>query len=266
MYCRERLKAGILSILVSGLLSLFPLTAPTAWAEDAQHAGVSEDASAALARMSKTLQAKEFSFRSRTFRAYVGPNGELLHIAHATKTVFRRPDRLSVDISGDDGSIKLLYDGKALVIYAVEQKQYASVPFTGNIDKVLDFVEERTGTDFPLADLLTDDPGKSVLSGVSSGGQVGTATIDGVPCRHFFFIQPPDMDLELWLEDNEQSLPRRFVITYRALPGHPDFIAELSDWNFSISTPDSEFEFTPPAGVTQVELAAEARTPSPPPK
>jgi hypothetical protein len=47
-----------------------------------------------------------------------------------------------------------------LVIYAVEQKRYATVPFTGNIDKVLDFVEERTGTDFPLADLLTDDPGK----------------------------------------------------------------------------------------------------------
>jgi hypothetical protein len=105
-----------------------------------------------------------------------------------------------------------------------------------------------------------------MLSGVSSGGQVGTATIDGVRCRHFFFIQPPDMDVELWLEDNEQALPRRVVITYRSLPGHPDFIAELSDWNFSIHTPDSEFEFTPPAGVTQVELAAEARTPSPPPK
>jgi hypothetical protein len=266
MYFRKKLKAGILSILVSGLLSLFQLTAPTARAEDTQPIGVSEDASAALARMSKTLQAKEFSFRSRTFRAYVGPNGELLHIAHATKIVFRRPDRLSVDINGDDGSIKLLYDGKTLVIYAVEQKEYASVPFTGNIDKVLDFVEERTGTDFPLADLLTDDPGKSVLAGVSSGGQVGTATIDGVPCRHFFFIQPPDMDVELWLEDNEQSLPSRVVITYRSLPGHPDFIAELSDWNFSIHTPDSEFEFKPPAGVTQVELAAEARTPSPPPK
>jgi hypothetical protein len=266
MYSRNRLKTGILSILVSGLLSPFPLTASTVRAEDPQPSGVSEDTSAALARMSKTLQAKAFSFKSRTFRAYVGPNGESLHIAHATKTVFRRPDRLSVDISGDDGLIKLLFDGKTLVIYAVQQKQYASVPITGNIDKVLDFVEERTGTDFPLADLLTDDPGKSVLSGVSAGGQVGTATIDGVRCRHFFFIQPPDMDLELWLEDNGQALPRRVVVTYRSLPGHPDFIAELSDWNFSISTPDSEFEFTPPAGVTQVELAAEGRTPSPSPK
>src|SRR5690242_16358717 len=95
MYFRKRFKTGILSIFVSGLLSLFPLIAPTARAEDTQPSGVSEDASAALARMSTTLHANEFSFRSRTFRAYAGPNGELLHIAHATKTVFRRPDRLS---------------------------------------------------------------------------------------------------------------------------------------------------------------------------
>ena len=71
MYFRERLKPGILSILVSGLLGLFPLTATTARAEDTQPSGVNEDASAALARMSKTLQAKEFSFKSRTFRGYV---------------------------------------------------------------------------------------------------------------------------------------------------------------------------------------------------
>jgi hypothetical protein len=42
MYFRKRLKAGILSILVSGLLSLFPLTAPTALAEDTQLSGVSD--------------------------------------------------------------------------------------------------------------------------------------------------------------------------------------------------------------------------------
>lgn len=261
----KALRTGITILAVSGLSSLGSLPAATAWAEEAQQAGVSEDASAALARMSKTLQARN-SLLSRGRFAYVGPNGELLHIAHATKTVFRRPDWLSLDISGDDGSIKLLYDGKTLVIYAVEQKQYASVPLTGSIDKALDFVEEQTGTDFPLADLLTDDPGKSVLSGVAAGGQVGTATIDGVRCIHFFFIQPPDMDLELWLQDNEQSLPHRFVVTYRSLPGHPDFIAELSDWNFSIHSPDSDFEFKPPAGVTQVELKFQARAVSPPSK
>ncbi len=148
-------------------------------------------------------------------------------------------------------------------MYGVEEKKYASIPVAGGIFKALQAVEETTGTDFPLADLLSDDPGRSVLSGVTSGGQVGMATIDGVRCRHFFFVQAADdLEFELWLEDNEQSLPRRFVVTYRSLPGRPRFFAELSDWNFSIEAPDGQFETNPPAGVTRVDLQATPSAPS----
>jgi len=214
--------------------------------------------------MGKTLSAKQFSVQSRTFRSYAGQNGELLHIAHATKTVYSRPDRLSVSVTGDDGSIKLLYDGKTLVLYAVEARQYVSLPVTGGIDKALDALEERTGTDFPLADLLSDNPAEAVASGITSGGKVGTSTIDGVRCNHFFFEQATDdLELELWLEDNEQAVPRRFVVTYRSLPGRPIFIAELSAWDFSIQPPDSDFVFQPPPGVTQVEFKASATTTTP---
>ena len=111
----------------------------------------------------------------------------------------------------------------------MEVKQYISLPVTGGIDKALDALEERTGTDFPLADLLSDNPAEAVASGVTSGGKVGTPTIDGVRCNHFFFDQAADdLELELWLEDNQQAVPRRFVVTYRSLPGRPIFIAELS--------------------------------------
>ena len=141
----------------------------------------------------------------------------MLHIAHTTKTIYRRPDRLLVTVSGDDGSIKIHYNGKALVLYAEEAKQYVSLPVTGGIDKALDLLEERTGTDYPLADLLSDDPERAVASGISSGGKVGTSTIDGTRCNHFFFVQASDdLELELWLEDNERTLPCRFVVTYRA--------------------------------------------------
>jgi hypothetical protein len=129
---------------------------------------------------------------------------------------------------------------------------------------MLDVAEKSMGVDFPLADLLTDNPQKSVLSGITSGGQVGLATIDGVPCRHFFFVQSPDLELELWLEDNERSLPRRVFVTYRSMPGHPTFLAELSDWDFSIHPADADFVFQPPAGVTKVELTAKSSaTPAP---
>ena len=68
----------------------------------------------------KPFLQNRFSFESRTFRTYAGPKGELLHITHTTKTIYRRPDRLSVSVTGDDGSIKILYDGKVLVLYAEE--------------------------------------------------------------------------------------------------------------------------------------------------
>jgi hypothetical protein len=251
-------------LFVGGLASFSLAVVSTARSQSAQETAVGPDALEALARMGKTLSAKQFSFQSRTFRSYAGPNGELLHIVHTTKTIYSRPDRLSVSVTGDDGSTKVLYDGKTLVLYAAEAKLYVSLPVTGGIDKALDVLEERAGTDFPLADLLSNNPAEAVASGITSGGKVGTSTIDGVRCNHFFFEQAADdLELELWLEDNEQAVPRRFVVTYRALPGRPIFIAELSSWDFSIQPPDSDFVFQPPAGVTQVELKASATTATP---
>ncbi len=259
--------AGIVAGLVaSTTIGTMSAMVGSARAADPPAAAISEEASAALARMGKTLMDGQFTFRAHTVRAYAGPNGELLHIAHTMKTVVRRPDRLLVDATGDDGSTKLIYDGKTLVVYGVTQKQYESIPVSGKIEEMLDVAEKLVGIDFPLADLLADDPEKSFLSGVTSGGQVGTATIDGVPCRHFFFNQTGDLELELWLEDNARSLPRRIFVTYRSLPGHPTFLGELSDWDFSIHPGDAEFVFQPPAGVVQVVMRAREGTPPAPAK
>src|SRR5215472_3239229 len=188
MSIQKAAKASLAALPVGGLMAMLPAPSSVARADDTKAApGVGNDAIVALNRMSKTLQAKQFSFVARTFRAYAGPNGELLHIAHTIKTVVNRPDKIAVDVTGDDGSSQLLFDGKNLVAYIVAAKKYASTPVAGDIDKALDVAEERAGIDFPLADLLANDPGESMLAGVTSGGQVGTATIDGVACRHYFF-------------------------------------------------------------------------------
>ena len=264
MFLQRSLRAGLALLVLGGFASVSLGVVSTARSQTTQETAIGPDAAEALARMGKILSAKQFLFQSRTCRSYTGPNGELLHIAHTTKTIYSRPDRLSVSVTGDDGSVKVLYDGKTLILYAVEAKQYVSLPVTGGIEKALDALEERTGTDFPLADLLSEDPAEAVASGITSGGKVGTSTIDGVRCNHFFFEQAADdLELELWLEDNEQAVPRRFVVTYRSLPGRPIFIAELSGWDFLIKPPDSDFVFQPPAGVTQLELKASATTATP---
>ena len=122
MFLQRALRSGLALVLMGGLASFSLAVVSTARSQSAQETAIGSDAVDALARMGKTLSAQQFSFQSRTFRAYAGPNGELLHIAHTTKTIYRRPDRLLVTVSGDDGSIKILYNGKALVLYAEEAK------------------------------------------------------------------------------------------------------------------------------------------------
>src|SRR6516164_4819776 len=185
MFLQRFLRAGLPLMLVGGLTCFCPSVVCVAQSESAQQAGIGPEALDALKRMGKTVAAKQFSFQSRTLRAYAGPNGESLHIAHMSHIIYRRPDRLSVSVTGDDGSIKILYDGTTLVLYGVEQKQYVSLPVTGGIDKALDLLEERTGTDFPLSDLLSDDPAEAVASGITSGGKVGTSTIRWGPLQPF---------------------------------------------------------------------------------
>jgi hypothetical protein len=131
MFLQKSLRASLALLFWGGLASLSLAVVSTARSQSAQETAIGPDAAEALAKMGKTLSVKQFSFQSRTFRSYAGPNGELLHIAHKTKIIYSRPDRLSVSVTGDDGSVEVLYDGKTLVLYAVEAKQYVSLPVDG---------------------------------------------------------------------------------------------------------------------------------------
>ena len=93
MFLQRALRSGLALVLMGGLACFSLAVVSTARSQSAQETAIGSDAVDALARMGKTLSAQQFSFQSRTFRAYAGPNGELLHIAHTTKTIYHRPDR-----------------------------------------------------------------------------------------------------------------------------------------------------------------------------
>jgi hypothetical protein len=254
------------ALLISGLIGVLPLAAPALHAATPQKKPViSEEASAALTRMGQTLRgAEQFSFQARTIRVYADANGQPLHIFHTLKVVVHRPNRMLVDVSGDDGSSRLVFDGKTAIIYSAAQKKYASIPVPeGTIEAMMKEAMGRLGVDFPLADFLTEAPDKAFLSGISSGRVVDTVTIDGSPYLHLFFSQPPGLELELWLAKDNQSLPRRLIVTYRDLPGQPNFIAEFSDWNLDIHPSDAEFTFQPPPDAEQIQLKPAAAAAAP---
>lgn len=220
---------------------------------------VAPDARKAVEAMGQTLADGGFSFHEQTIREYVDATGQPLHIFHTAEVTVRRPDRLAVDATGDDGKTRIAFDGKTLVLYSVNANRYASLTVPGPIEQMLREASEKMGMDFPLADFLAERPAAAFLAGVSYGRVVGTASVDGVPCLHTLFAQPPGIELELWTEANDHALPRRLVVTYRSLPGEPRFIAIMSDWKLGITPPDAVFEFQVPADATKVGIEQEKR-------
>ena len=253
---KRRTVALLASLCVGVVAGLAPPGGDPAGAATVQKPAISEDARSALAQMGAALRAKEFSFRAQTIRVYASEGGVLLHIAHEFNVTVRRPDRLLVDGKGDDGPRKLIYDGKTVVVLMDDGKKYATLPVPNTIEHMMQVVMGRFGLDFPLADFLTDDPDKAFLTGVTSGHEVNTVMIDGVPCRHLVFLQPPGIELELWLQKNDPAVPRRLIVVYNSLAGKPNFIAEMSDWDFNVHPSDAEFTFKPPKGAQEVEFGA----------
>src|SRR3954464_1495562 len=171
--------------------------APFAHAADAQ---IQDAALQPVEAMGKTLSGPQFSFKIRTIREYTNASGQPLTIFHGGNILVRRPDRFRADITGDDGRVSVAYDGKELALLGVEQNKYVTLAFAGDIEGTLQVAEQRLGFEFPLADFLVREPHKAFLSGVASGTKVNEVSIGGVTCDHLLFMQPPGIEVQLWVE------------------------------------------------------------------
>jgi hypothetical protein len=250
---KRRTVVAFASLYAGVVLSTTMLGGSPAVAATPPKPAISEDARSALAQMGTALLAKEFSFHAHTIRVYESQGKEQLHIVHNFEATVRRPDRLLVAGTGDDGPRKLTYDGSNVVFALGDGKTYATLPVPNTIQQMMYVVMGRFGVDFPLADFLTEAPDKAFLTGVTAGREVNAVTIDGVPCRHLVFSQPPGIELELWLE-KDRGMPRRLIVIDNALPGSPNFVVEMSNWNFGVHPADADFTFTPPEDAKQVDF------------
>ncbi len=217
---------------------------------------ISDEAAAAVSQMSKTLLARDLSITAKTIRVYLDESGQLLHIFHTMKIVVHRPNQIAVESTGDDGRHNLFYDGKSASIFFPDSKEYAVIAASGDIPSALNEVVDKTNVDYPLTGFLTNAPDKALLSDATAAWQVGTAKVDGVECRHLYFIQKSGIDLELWVEKNKAATPHRLIVTHRLLPGQPRFIVEFTSWKTQPTPSGPGFAFRPPADAKRIKLTA----------
>jgi hypothetical protein len=215
---------------------------------------IEPEADQILKRMSQHL----ISVRHFTFDAYktvdvVLDSGQMIQLSDTTRVSLSRPDKLLAKSTGDTNNEHVWYDGKTLSVLSPEQNTYATVDVPNTIDEMMDYVVEKYGAAIPLADLAVSDPYKSAIQRVQSGHYLGLHYVRDLKCHHLAFRQQ-GLDWQVWIEAGDKPLPRKLVITYKELPGHPQFTAVFDNWDMSPRLSDSLFTFKVPRGAKRIEM------------
>ena len=203
-------------------------------------------------------EAKQFSFRADIVFDEMLPSRQKVQLSAVEDVGVRRPDRVYAEYQGDIGAKRLWYDGKRVTLYDGAENVWASAQVPNTIDAAIDHMLATNGFQPPLADFLFSDPYEILKQHAQLGAYLGLHDAGGVRCHHLAFVDK-SIDWQIWIEDGTQAVPRKLVVTYKLLPGSPQFSALLSDWNLNERFPDSVFTPMVPPGAVMLDFAAVKR-------
>jgi hypothetical protein len=220
----------------------------------AEQAGVDPKAAEILrASMRYVGGLQKFALETDNTIEVVLASGEKLQFENPVNLVVRRPDHLRAERVGDLVDQLFLYDGKRLTLLDRGRDYYASIDAPPTLDGALDLARDKLDIVAPAADLLYRDAYEALTKGATSGIDVGPAMVGGVRCHHLAFTLP-EVDWQLWVEEGDKPLPRKFVITSKQVPGAPEFAVWMRKWDLSPSAPDDLFTFVAPKEAKQIEF------------
>jgi hypothetical protein len=196
---------------------------------------------------------ERFRLKSAKVVDVVQESGQKLQFGSTLEVTVKRPNHLFTLRTFDDGSIRRFwYERATATMYNEKENVYGQIQVPDTIDEMLDYLEEVIKNPRPLADLLYND-----LSHLSylpvSGAYVGESYLEGMACDHLAF-QGESVDWQVWVDRGEKPLIRKVVITYKELPGQPQFIAHLENWDIQPEITDSLFQFSIPEGAQQIRV------------
>jgi hypothetical protein len=242
-----------LAAVLAGCYALIAVTGFSV-AVQAQPAGIAPDAQRLLKASTDFLASqKQFSVETRNTLEIVLKSGQKIEFNHTARQSVQRPNKLRAERTGDLVSQVFVYDGKSLTLHNPADKVYAQVAAPDTLEGMLDFARSELDIVAPAGDLLYKNAYDILMDGVTDGFVVGKAVIEGALCDHLAF-RARHVDLQVWIQQGAQPLPRRFVITTRDLDNGPQFAVTVTKWNLKPTFGAQAFAFTPPAGAKKVDF------------
>jgi hypothetical protein len=201
--------------------------------------------------------APRFQVSLRSGYDVVQASGQKIAFHEDRLVTLSRPDRLRIEATRSDGAKALtVFSGKEIVVLDYASKVYARAPQPGALDQTIVYFVRDLGMRLPLAAMLLTRLPAELQERIRSVDYVELTAVDGIPAHHIA-ARTDTVDVQLWVTDGAQPLPRRIVLTYKNEPGQPQFSAEFSKWNLAPAIDDALFAVQAPPELQKVAFAAQ---------
>ena len=241
-----------LLMLATGLTAPSPAQQPSPQKSDL----IDPVAMDALNQMGTYLRSlKDFQVTAAVTSEDVLTDGEKLTYAHSTSILAVLPNRLRVEVQGDQKSRLFLYDGKTFTLFARRAGYYATVDAPPTIGQLIDVASEKYGIELPLLDLFLWGGPRASTNEITEATDFGPGDVGGITCEHYAFRQP-GLDWQVWIQLGDHPLPKKLVLTTTTDDARPQHISVLT-WNLAPSYNDAAFVFDPPTDAHKIPFAEE---------
>jgi hypothetical protein len=213
-----------------------------------------EEAEATLKKACDTLRNKQaFTVDVDITYDSVLDTGAKVQYSSFQQVWVKRPNQLRADYTGDERYHSFYYDGKTFSLLSKKVNLYSTKEAPATIDEAIAELEEKYDLTIPLSKLFISDPCKEIAPNIKQSTYIGFDMVNRVPSYHFLF-NGEDTDFQVWISNDAEPVPKKILITYKNLPGSPQYSAVLSNWNFKPQIPANAFNFTPPAGTGKIDF------------
>ncbi len=179
--------------------------------------------------------------------------GEKVQYSAYQQLQVQKPNRLRSSYVGDERVTNLYYDGKSLTLESPNLNYYGTKAAPATLDATLDQFEQEYGVTIPMSNLAASQTCADMKSDVKRSIFVGVDMVNREPMYHIL-LSGKERDYQIWVTRDKQPLLKKAIITYKDLPGSPQYTVYLSNWNFNPQIPANTFTFTPPKDAIKIEI------------
>jgi hypothetical protein len=185
----------------------------------------------------------------------ITPDLQKVQFTSSGQLTLARPDKLRASRIGGYSDVELIFDGKTATLFGKNINAFAQLDAPGSVDQLIDRLQNQSALELPGADLLLSNAYDVLMSDVIDAKHIGQGVIDGVECEHLAF-RDEDTDWQLWIETGPRPIPRKYVITSKAVTGGPQYTLRIKDWKTDAQLGGDAFVFKPPPDAKKTDVKA----------